>query len=250
MSKLTGCIPPLKWRGLALIAPKKLPYPSDLWNFNVQGRVVYYFGEDIENAEDYTLNLPIQVKTESYLPEKTMPGFEAANLEIKTCILATNISKERIGTQTMATLKDSVVINRSPEAVFEWFAHFTENYRAWHKDHVLAKWVKGQNFEKGSVLYAEEYLGGKLEKLSFEITSCVRNELIEYKVLFPESLICSGGSFSIKPSNGGSVFTAALSFRFGGLLSKVAGKRVEDIRGHMKEEGENLKMLLENGEKM
>ena len=60
--------------------PKKLPYPSDLWNFNVQGRVVYYFGEDIENAEDYTLNLPIQVKTESYLPEKTMPGFGAANL--------------------------------------------------------------------------------------------------------------------------------------------------------------------------
>ena len=145
----------------------------------------------------------------------------------------------------MATLKDSVVINRPREVVFEWFAHFAEKYRAWHKDHVLAKWVKGKNFEKGSVLYAEEYLGGKLEKLSFEITNCVRNELIEYKMLFPESIIFSGGSFSIKPSNGGSVFTATLSFRFGGLLSKVAGKRVEDIRVHMREEGENLKVLLE-----
>lgn len=150
----------------------------------------------------------------------------------------------------MATLKDSVLINRPPEVVFEWFAHFAENYRDWHKDHVLGKWVKGKNFEKGSVLYAEEYLGGKLEKLSFEITNCVRNELIEYKMLFPESIICSGGSFSIKHSNSGSVFTATLSFRFGGLLSKVAGKRVEAIRMHMKEEGENLKVLLEEGEKI
>lgn len=145
----------------------------------------------------------------------------------------------------MTTLKDSVIINRPPEAVFEWFTHFTENYRAWHKDHVLARWVKGKNFEKGSVLYAEEYLGGRLEKLSFEITNCVPNELIEYKVLFPESIICSGGSFSIEPYNAGSVFTATLSFRFGGLLSKVARKRVEGIRVHMREEGENLKVLLE-----
>ena len=44
-----------------------------------------------------------------------------------------------MGTQNMTTLKDSVLINRSPEAVFEWFAHFAENYRDWHKDHVLAK---------------------------------------------------------------------------------------------------------------
>lgn len=145
----------------------------------------------------------------------------------------------------MTKLIDSIKINQPPEVVFEWFAHFAENYRDWHKDHVLAKWIKGKNFEKGSVLYAEEYLGGKLEKLSFEITNCVQNELIEYKVLFPESIICSGGSFSIKPSNGGSVFTAALSFRFGGLVSMVAKKRAEAIRQHMEEEGENLKALLE-----
>ncbi len=98
------------------------------------------------------------------------------------------------------------------------------------------------------MLYAEEYLGGKLEKLSFEITNCVRNELIEYKVLFPESIICLGGSFSIKPYNGGAVFTAALSFRFGWLVSRVAKKRAEAIRLHMKEEGENLKELLEKEE--
>lgn len=150
-----------------------------------------------------------------------------------------------MGTPKMTTLKDSVRINRPPEVVFSWFAHFEENYRAWHKDHVLARWIKGKNFEKGSVLYAEEYLGGKLEKLSFEITNCVPNELIEYKVLFPESIICSGGSFLIEPSSDGGIFTATLSFRFGWVFSKLAGKRVEAIRLHMKEEEENLKALLE-----
>lgn len=49
-------------------------------DFNVEGRVVYYFGEDIENAEDYTLNLPIQVETKSYPVEKALPGFTVASL--------------------------------------------------------------------------------------------------------------------------------------------------------------------------
>ena len=102
----------------------------------------------------------------------------------------------------MKILEDSVKINRSPETIFQWFTHFTGNYRTWHKDHVTS------------------------------------------------TLICSGGFFSIKPSNGGSIFTAALFFRFGGILSKVAKKRFEAIRLHMKEEGENLKSLLENESKL
>ena len=49
-------------------------------NFNVQGRVVYYFGKDIKNAEDYTLNLPIEVEAKSYIADKTIPGFTLASL--------------------------------------------------------------------------------------------------------------------------------------------------------------------------
>jgi len=146
----------------------------------------------------------------------------------------------------MLTLKDSVTINRSPEVIFEWLDHFSENYISWHQDHVIAKWTRGGNFEKGAILYAEEYLDGKLEKLSFEITSFKKDELIEYKTLFPHSIICPYGSFSIEPHNSnGSVFTATLSFRFGWLLSKIAKKRIEAIRTHMREEGVNLKGLLE-----
>lgn len=146
----------------------------------------------------------------------------------------------------MITLKDSIVIKRPPEAIFEWFDHFMENYKKWHpKDHVSAKWIKGKNFEEGSVLYVEEYLGEKLEKLKFKGTKKIKNKLIEYKLLFPHSLICSGGSFVVKPHKTGSVFTATLSFPFGSILSKLMPARVKALKKHMKEEGENLKKLLE-----
>ena len=148
----------------------------------------------------------------------------------------------------MVTLQDSIRINRPPAVIFEWFDHFVENYRSWHPDHVNAKWVEGKNFEKGSILYAEEYLDGRLEKLSFKITNCIENELIEYKLRFPESILCSGGSFAIQPYGNESVFTATLTFPFGWLFLKFAKGRAEALKTHMKEEGENLKSLLENGD--
>jgi hypothetical protein len=53
---------------------------SQVGDFDVKGRVVYYFGDDMENAEDYTLDLPIKVKAKSEPIENTMPGFGAAEL--------------------------------------------------------------------------------------------------------------------------------------------------------------------------
>lgn len=49
-------------------------------DFNVKGRVVYYFGEDAENVEDYTLDLPIQVEAKPYAIEESLPGFTLVNL--------------------------------------------------------------------------------------------------------------------------------------------------------------------------
>ena len=142
-------------------------------------------------------------------------------------------------------LKESIVINRAPEEIFEWLSHFAENYRSWHPDHITAQWIKGKNFETGSVLYTEEYIGKSIEKLRFKTTKLLPNQLIEYKLLFPESLICSGGSFRIEPQNGSSIFTATLSFRFEIILSKIFTSKLREIRNHMKEEGENLKKILE-----
>ena len=143
-------------------------------------------------------------------------------------------------------LKESIVIDKAPNEIFEWLLHFVENYRSWHPEHILAKWIKGQNFEAGSILYAEEYIGKDKEKLKFKTTKLIPNQLIEYKLLFPQSMLCSGGSFRLEPKNGSAVFTATLSFRFEIILSRLFASKVQEIKKHMKEEGENLKKILES----
>ncbi|MCK4399309.1 MAG: SRPBCC family protein [Methanophagales archaeon] len=145
----------------------------------------------------------------------------------------------------MIILKDTIEIKTTPENIFEWFAHLDENYSAWHPDHVKCCWVKGEPAEEGSIFYAEEYLHGKLHKLKFLITKIEPNRKIEFKLLFPMSIICPTGSFIIESREKRCIFTATLSFRFGWLFSKLAKNRVEAIEKHIKEEGNNLKRLLE-----
>jgi len=54
---------------------------NQVGDFNVNGRIIYYFGDDIDEAEDHTLNLPIKVRAEPGVeqtesPQDT-PGFAA-----------------------------------------------------------------------------------------------------------------------------------------------------------------------------
>lgn len=50
-------------------------------DFNIKGRVIYYFGNDTENVQDYILGLPVKVKEEPYfnpsqeVKHKEIPGF-------------------------------------------------------------------------------------------------------------------------------------------------------------------------------
>lgn len=53
---------------------------NQIGDFNVNGRIIYYFGEEKEKAEDQTLNLPIKVRKEIASTQepvgKSTPGFE------------------------------------------------------------------------------------------------------------------------------------------------------------------------------
>ena len=145
-------------------------------------------------------------------------------------------------------VKDSIKIKTTPKRIFDGLIRIfssQEQYKKWHKDHVKCQWLKGNPFEEGSILYIEEYLHGKLHKMKFLITKLNANRKIEYNLLFPESIICPNGSFIIKPKKGYCIFTATLSFRFGGLLSKLMPARFNALKKHMKEEGKNLKKILE-----
>lgn len=62
--------------------------PNQVGEFNVKGRVVYYFGDDKENMQDYSLDLPVSVRRPTVLTDskikspqqnevkKGMMGFE------------------------------------------------------------------------------------------------------------------------------------------------------------------------------
>lgn len=149
----------------------------------------------------------------------------------------------------MLALKDSIEILIPPEEVFAGLIRVfssQEYFKKWHHDHVTCSWIKGEPFEVGSVLYVEEYLHGKLGKMKFLGTNMELNRKIEYKLLFPTSIICPKGSFIIESNDGSSIFTATLFFRFSWFFQKFAKSRVAAITKHMKEEGENLKKIVEN----
>lgn len=144
----------------------------------------------------------------------------------------------------MITLRDSIEIKTTPERIKEWFRDIDKHYLDWHPDHVKCYWI-GKPAEEGSILYFEEYLHGGLHKIKSVITKIVPNRKIEYKLLFPMSVICPKGSFLIEQKGENCIFTATLSYRFEWLFLRFAKDRVEAIKKHMREEGENLKRLLE-----
>jgi uncharacterized protein YndB with AHSA1/START domain len=153
----------------------------------------------------------------------------------------------------MIILEDSIEVKASPEKVFQWLTQRMKDkksYRAWHPDHVDIRWIKSEPLKESSIVYAEEYLHGDLHKLKFRITKIVPNRLIEYRSLFPLSIIAPGNKFIIEPKGQNScIFTATGSLRIPRWLfvrmHKKHAHKIEATQQHMKEEGLNLKKALE-----
>jgi hypothetical protein len=120
-----------------------------------------------------------------------------------------------------------------------------KNYKSWHPEHISWNWENGEPFQIESKAIAKEYIHGKVHSLKSIITNIKKNELIEYEFLFPTSIIVKRGSFIFSKIDSGCIFTATLTFRFGKILLKLFKKQMEATLKHMKEEGENLKKLLE-----
>ena len=142
-------------------------------------------------------------------------------------------------------LKESIKIDAPAEKLYKWFKDLPDNYTSWHSNHITARWIRGNNFKPGSVLYMEEYMGNHIEKLKFKTAQAIPHKLIRFKAMFPENLILSEGSFQFQEQNASTIFTATLSFRFEALLALLFKKKVKLIRQHMKEEGINLKAIME-----
>jgi hypothetical protein len=150
-------------------------------------------------------------------------------------------------------LTDSIEISTTPEKIFGFFLQIVDDasYQAWHpEDHIAFRWIKGEPWQEGSVAYAEEYIHGKLHKFKFLIKKVIANREIELvplsrflRIYFPRNRLL------IEPRDGSCVFTASGVLRVGRVAKLLAKSRLEQglssVRKHMKEEGENLKRILE-----
>jgi hypothetical protein len=153
----------------------------------------------------------------------------------------------------MIHLEDTIEVKAPPAEVFKFLVQCMkdkEAYLSWHPEHVDIQWTKGQPFEEGSVFFIEEYLQGNLHKLKFRISKIEPNRMIEYRPLFPLSIIATGNIFNIEPTGEGScIFSAKGHIRFPLWIFKKMHKahpgKLEASKKHMKEEGENLKKILE-----
>ena len=155
-----------------------------------------------------------------------------------------------MGLFTQLELKDSIEIETTPERIWDFFVNLDKNYKSWHpEDHILFKWTKGKPMELGSQWYAEEVLGGKIFKIKGFICEVIPNRKSVSKYSFPLSLVVPKVETLIEPKGSSSVFTAISYLRAGNLFYKLSKKHMEkhvDIhKKHVREEGENLKAILE-----
>jgi uncharacterized protein YndB with AHSA1/START domain len=142
-------------------------------------------------------------------------------------------------------MQDCIHIDTPPGRIWSWLTRLSEHYTRWHPDHVSADWERGEPNQIGSVLRAVEYLGGHREQLRFEMIDVDPPRRMEYRIRGLHSLLLPGGSFEIAPDGEGSKFTAGIRYRFGPLTERILKHRVAALRTHMREEGQNLKRLLE-----
>jgi uncharacterized protein YndB with AHSA1/START domain len=148
----------------------------------------------------------------------------------------------------MIELRDTVLIEAPPQKVWAWLADLPLHYRQWHPAHGRCWYVRGHALETGTVVAIEEELHGRPHRLQLRTTEVVPNRLLRY------SSPGLRGAFLLEAAHGGTRFTATLGLGvtaplLGRLLDRVLGylfaSRLAAVQQHMREEGRNLKHLLE-----
>lgn len=145
-------------------------------------------------------------------------------------------------------LRDSIWIRTTPERIFRFFENMDAHYLDWHPDHLLFRWEKGKGVRAGVIFYFEEIIGGKRMKKRVHFTRVVPDRHLEFtftnRLL---ALVVPRLAFRFAPQGEGTRFEAEIQIRTGPIGAWLNRREFDAVRQHMREEGENLKRMLEGG---
>jgi len=148
----------------------------------------------------------------------------------------------------MVTISDSVEMRTPADRVWQWLCDLPDHFVEWHPAHHSCRVLRGRLWEPATVVEFEEDLHGRRHRLRFEVDHVTPGREISY-----HSGRWLRGHFHVAPLNGRSRFTAELSFGPPGLgatldrlLARLFRGRMAAAQQHQREEGSNLKRLLEH----
>ena len=144
-------------------------------------------------------------------------------------------------------LQDGIQIYAPSAKVFIFFQEMAENYVPWHPDHHEFCWIDGEAVEVGHIFAFKETINGHQQDKAMRFIEVERNRLLAFEpVNWFVRLLMPRLSFEIKPIDEQSCrFIAKIHLRVGPLAQRLNAKEFNAVRQHMKEEGQNLKQMVE-----
>jgi hypothetical protein len=146
-------------------------------------------------------------------------------------------------------LSQTTKIDAPAERVFSFFDHMEKNYLRWHPDHLSFRWLQNGRLAVGNRFYFEERINGKLMKRTMRYTKIEPGRLIEF---VPDNLLIrlflKRVSFIIEPMGGQCSFTQEVRLLIGPIGKRLNQAGFAAVDKHMREEGENLKAIMEADE--
>jgi len=147
-------------------------------------------------------------------------------------------------------LHHSIDINAPASRVFEFFQQMQANYESWHPDHHAFRWLRGDSVRLGTVFQFDETIHGQRQRKTMRFTEVEPGRLLAFeptnwfiRLLMPRLM------FRMEPTGEVSCrFEAEIRLRVGLIYQKLNAKEFDAVRQHMREEGQNLKRIVEDSQ--
>jgi uncharacterized protein YndB with AHSA1/START domain len=143
-------------------------------------------------------------------------------------------------------LSQTTIIAAPAERIFAFFENMEENYTRWHPDHVSFRWLQEGRQAVGNRFHFEERIHGQHVKRVMRYTKVEPGHLIEF---VPDNALIRfflrRVSFIIEPLDGRCRLTQEVQIRIGPIGKRLNRAGLAAVERHMREEGENLKALVE-----